>query len=265
MNKIKKKIIVLNRSFKKPITCLTAYSSSYANILDGKVDIVLIGDSLANTVYGMNNTQKINLEIMKNHGKAVKNFIKKSLTIIDMPYRTYENKYQAYRNGKELLDSTNVDFLKIEVDKLKLPIVKYLSEKGINLVSHIGVTPQSYKNFKDIRIKGKNIKEFKQLIQLAKDCEKFGSKIVLLECVTEKLSNEITSVLKIPTIGIGASAKCDGQVLVTDDIINLTIDNKKPKFVKNYINFKKLLSQSIKKYAYEVKTGKFPNKKNVYN
>jgi len=249
---------------KEPMSCLTAYSSTYAQILDGNVDIILVGDSLGNTVYGMKNTRNVTMDMMMMHGKAVKKYVKKSLTIIDMPFKSYENKKQAYNNAKELLRTTKINYIKIEVNKKKLPIVKHLSEKGINLVAHIGVTPQSYKNFKNIKIKGRNKREFNELTKLAKDCETLGAKIILLEGITKKLSDEINDILKVPTIGIGASEKCNGQILVTDDIINLSLNNKKPKFVKNYINFKKLLEYSVKKFSKEVKVGKFPGKKNTY-
>ena len=259
-----KKIRILHKIFSKPISCLTAYSPSIANTLDGKIDLILVGDSLGTTLYGMSNTQKVTLNMMKIHGAAVNKVIKKSLKVLDMPYKTYENKVDAYRNAKILLKHCQPDLLKIEVSKKKLIILKHLVDKKINIISHIGVTPQSYKNFNKIKILGKTTTERNNLLRLAQESEKHGAKAVLLECVTKDTAKLITENISIPTIGIGASKYCDGQVLVFDDLINLSTNIKKPKFVKNYINFRKIVSSAVKNYNREVKLKKFPSKKFTY-
>ena len=143
--------------------------------------------------------------------------------------------------------------------------MKHLVDKKINVISHIGVTPQSYKNFNKIKVLGKTNKEKQNLLKLAKESETLGAKAVLLECITADTAKLITENISIPTIGIGASKYCDGQVLVFDDLINLTIDDKKPKFVKNYFNFNKVASNVVKKYNREVKLKKFPSTKFTYN
>tara|TARA_B100000963_G_scaffold352323_1_gene365331 strand:- start:630 stop:1415 length:786 start_codon:yes stop_codon:yes gene_type:complete len=260
-----KKIKVLHKNFSKPISCLTAYSPSIANILDGNIDLILVGDSLGSTLYGMQNTQGVTIEMMKNHGAAVNKVVEKSLKVLDMPYKTYENKIDAYRNAKILLNYCRPDLLKLEINKKKLVILKHLVNKKINVISHIGVTPQSYKNFNEIKVLGKTNKEKNDLLYLAKESEKLGAKAVLLECITENTAKLITENISIPTIGIGASKYCDGQVLVFDDLINLNINNKKPKFVKNFLNFNKIAIKAIKKYNREVKFKKFPSKKFTYN
>ena len=260
-----KKIRILDKSFSKPISCLTAYSPSIANILDGKIDLILVGDSLGSTLYGMNNTQGVTMDMMKNHGVAVNKEIKKSLKVLDMPYKTYDNKIDAYKNAKILLNHCKPDLLKIEISNKKLVVLKYLVDKKINVISHIGVTPQSYKNFNKIKVLGKTNKEKQNLLELAKESETLGAKAVLLECVTTDTAKLITENISIPTIGIGASKYCDGQVLVFDDLINLTKDDKKPKFVKNYINFNKIAGNVVKKYNREVKFKKFPSTKFTYN
>ena len=260
-----KKIRILDKSFSKPISCLTAYSPSIANILDGKIDLILVGDSLGSTLYGMKNTQGVTMDMMKNHGAAVNKTIKKSLKVLDMPYKTYDNKIDAYKNAKILLNHCKPDLLKIEISKKKLVVLKHLADKKVNVISHIGVTPQSYKNFNKIKVLGRTNKEKQNLLKLAKESEILGAKAVLLECVTANTAKLITENISIPTIGIGASKYCDGQVLVFDDLINLNINDKKPKFVKNYFNFNKVASNVVKKYNREVKLKKFPSTKFTYN
>ena len=260
-----KKIKILDRNFYKPISCLTAYSPSIAKILDGKIDLILVGDSLGSTLYGMENTQGVTMDMMKNHGAAVNKAVKKSLKVLDMPYKTYENKIDAYKNAIKLINYCKPDLLKLEINKKKLVILKYLVSKKINVISHIGVTPQSYNNFNKIKILGKTNTEKDNLLKLAKESERFGAKAVLLECITSDTAKLITKNISIPTIGIGASKYCDGQVLVFDDLINLSINNKKPKFVKNYLNFNKIAGIAVKKYNKEVKLKKFPNIKFTYN
>ena len=260
-----KKIKILHKSYSKPISCLTAYSPSIANILDGKIDLILVGDSLGSTLYGMNNTQGVTMDMMKNHGAAVNKTIKKSLKVLDMPYKTYDNKIDAYKNAKILLNHCKPDLLKIEISEKKLVVLKHLVDKKVNIISHIGVTPQSYKNFNKIKVLGRTNKEKQNLLKLAKESEILGAKAVLLECITTETAKLITEYISIPTIGIGASKYCDGQVLVFDDLINLTTDDKKPKFVKNYINFNKVASNVVKKYNREVKLKKFPSTKFTYN
>ena len=260
-----KNIKILNKNFYKPISCLTAYSPSIASILDGKIDLILVGDSLGSTLYGMKNTQGVTLDMMKYHGKAVNKVIKKSLKVLDMPYKTYENKKDAFKNAKILLNYCKPDLLKLEINKKKLVILKHLVSKKINIISHIGVTPQSYKNFNKIKILGKTKIEKKNLLKLAKESERLGARAVLLECITADTAKLITENVSIPTIGIGASKYCHGQVLVFDDLINLGPNNKKPKFVKNYLNFNKIASNTVKRYNREVKLKKFPSLKFTYN
>ena len=263
---MKKKLVkILNKKFNYPITCLTAYSPSIAKILDGNVDIVLIGDSLGTTLYGMKNSQSVTLNMMKIHGLAVTNNVNKSITVIDMPYKTYENKLQALKNAKTLLNFTKAKMIKLEINRSNLPIVKYLSSKNLNVVAHIGVTPQSFVNFKKIKAVGKTKKESQNLIKLALNAEKAGAKAILLECITEKAAKKITSTVSIPSIGIGASKNCDGQILVFDDLINLKIGKKKPKFVKKFLDFEKLLKNAVKKFSQEVREKKFPSKKYSYH
>ncbi len=247
-----------------PITCLTAYSKPLAKILDGKVDLILVGDSVGTTIYGMKNTRSVNIEMMKNHAKAVVKNTKNSMTIVDLPYKTYRNKKEALKNANYILRNTNADFIKIETDLKNVDIVKYLTSNNIKVVSHIGVTPQKYFDFNKIKSVGKDNKGSEELISLAKMLEIAGSKMIVLECISSDTAKKITNALSIPTIGIGASKYCDGQVLVIDDILNLDSDSKKPKFVKNFINIEKYILKAIDGYVKDVKEKKFPSRKNSY-
>ena len=183
MQKIDYKKLLLKKN-KEPITCLTAYSQPLASILDGKVDLILIGDSVGTTIYGMKNTRSVSLEMMKNHGKAVVKTTKTSMTIIDMPYNTYNNNKEALRNALDILKFTKADFIKIETDKNNIGIVKFLSKNNIKIISHIGVTPQKFSDFNKIKSVGKTPKEINDLLNLAIELEKAGSKFILLECVS---------------------------------------------------------------------------------
>tara|TARA_Y100001970_G_C14152361_1_gene813466 strand:+ start:439 stop:1230 length:792 start_codon:yes stop_codon:yes gene_type:complete len=262
---MKRKILkILNRKFKKPISCLTAYSSSIAKIIDGKVDIVLVGDSLGTTLYGMKNTRGVTIEMMKSHGKAVSKNITKSMFMIDMPYKTYTTKFEALKNAKKLLKYTKAKILKLEINNNNIQIIKYLSEKKISTVAHIGVTPQSFSNFNKIRTVGKKKLESNKLLNLAIEVEKAGADGILLECVSLKTAREITNTVSIPTIGIGSSKYCDGQILVFDDLIKVDENQSYPRFVKNYMNFGKDARKAVNKFNREIKGGKYPNKKYTY-
>ena len=263
MLKVNYKKLLLRKN-KTPITCLTAYSKPLANLLDGKVDLILVGDSLGTTLYGMKNTRGVTLEMMKNHGKAVVKNTKSSMTIVDMPYNTYRNKKEALKNAHELIISTKADFLKIETDKKNVEIVKYLSENKIKVVSHIGVTPQKFSDFRKIKSVGKHTSDAKKLLRLATELERAGSKFIVLECINETVAKKITKILTIPTIGIGSSKFCDGQVLVIDDILNFNSNIKKPKFIKNFTSVEKSISKAVNSFVKSVKNKKFPLRKHSY-
>jgi len=243
---------------KRPISCLTAYSSSISKIVDEYVDIILVGDSLGNAVYGMKNTQSVTLDMMRNHGKAVFQSSKKALTIIDMPYNSYQNAKQALNNAKNLLKYTKCQLVKLEIDKKKVSIISHLVKNNIPVVSHIGVLPQQFSNFNKIKILGKTNKQKKEILDLAYQLENAGSSFLLLECIDKELAKKITKNIKIPTIGIGSSVHCDGQILVINDILNIDNTIKKPKFVKTYTNLSSSIHKSVKQYVADVKNRKFP-------
>ena len=254
--KIKK---ILNKKNKTPITCLTAYSKTIAQIADKYCDIILVGDSLGMVLHGMKTTREVKIETMILHGKTVKNFAKKSLVVVDMPYRTYTSKSIAYKNANKVIKLTRCDAVKLEGGKKIAKIIKYLVDKGIPVMGHVGLLPQSSINFK---LKGKNFFQRKNILQDAIAVSNAGAFAIVIECVVESLAKKIAKSVSVPTIGIGASKYCDGQILVTDDMLGLS--GFSPKFVKKYSNLKKIIDKCVKSYVKEVKNRKFPSLKNVY-
>ena len=250
---------ILSRKNKIPITCLTAYSKTIAQIADRYCDIILVGDSLGMVLHGMKTTREVKIEQMILHGKTVKNFVKKSLVVLDMPYRTYTNKSIAYKNAKKLIKLTRCDAIKLEGGKKVAKIIKYLVDKGIPVMGHVGLLPQSSTGFK---LKGKNFMQRKKILQDAIAVSNSGAFAIVIECVVESLAKKITKSVSIPTIGIGASKYCDGQILVIDDMLGLS--DFFPKFVKRYSNLREIIDKSIKNYTKDVKTRRFPSSKNVY-
>ncbi len=258
MNKKIKKII--NKKKKDKIISLTAYSKNIAKILDKYVDIILVGDSVANVLYAQNNTHKITLDNIIQHTISVKKGVKKSLLVVDMPKGTYGSIKQAEKNAKKILSKTRCDAIKIESNKKNFNIIRSLVKKKIAVMGHIGYTPQFKNKFK---IEGQTKTEALKLLKEAKLIEDAGAFSIVLECLTPKTAKIITEKLTIPTIGIGSSIHCDGQILVTDDMLG--ISGFYPKFVKKYANLNRIIEKAVKKYTREVKLRKFPTKENFLN
>ncbi len=252
--KIKK---ILFKKNKKKIVCLTAYSKNIAKILDKYCDIILVGDSMANVLYGMKDTNQITIQNIIQHSISVKKGVKKSLLVIDMPRNACRNLKQAKKNAKLVIKKTKCDAVKVESNNKNFDIIRGLSKSNIPVMGHIGYTPQFKKKFK---VEGKNKLEEQRLIKEAKLIQQAGAFSIVLECVTPNVAKKITKMLKIPTIGIGSSIFCDGQILVTDDLLGLS--GFYPKFVKRYINLNSVIDKAVKKYSKEIKTKVFPNKKN---
>ena len=257
---MQKKILdLIKKKNKSKIVSLTAYSKNVASIIDKYCDIVLVGDSLGSVLYNFSSTKKVTLDMMIEHSKSVRMGIKKSLMVVDMPYGTYKNPNEALKNAKKIISKTKCDAIKLEGGKKVVQIIKTLINNKIPVMGHLGVLPQSAKNFK---FKGKEIAERKIILRDSKLLEDAGVFSIVLECVESSLAKEITKTVKVPTIGIGASAYCDGQVLVTDDLIGL---NKiKARFVKRYSNIEKQINDAVLKFKKDVVTNKFPTKKHSY-
>ena len=258
MNKISIKKI-LKKKNKVPIVCLSTYSAAITKTIDKYCDIILVGDSLGMVLYGMKSTREVKLETMIAHGKAVKNSAKNSLVVVDMPYRTYPNQSIALKNAKRIIKLTKCDGIKLEGGKKVTNIIKHLTRNNIPVMGHVGLLPQTALKFK---VRGKEPLERKKILDDAVAVANSGVFATIIECVIEELAKNITKKIKVPTIGIGASKHCDGQILVVDDMLGTS--NFSPKFVKKYSNINKIIKKSVMSYAREVKLRKFPTLKNVY-
>jgi|TARA_B110000967_G_scaffold88687_1_gene91300 3-methyl-2-oxobutanoate hydroxymethyltransferase len=249
----------IKKKNKSKIVSLTAYSKNIASIIDKHCDLILVGDSLGSVLYNFTSTKKVTLNMMIEHSKSVRMGIKKSLMVVDMPHNTYRNPSEALKNAKMIITKTNCDAVKLEGGKKIYHIVKFLIKNKIPVMGHLGVLPQSAKNFK---FKGKKMAERNKILKDAKLLEEAGVFSIVLECVESSLAKKITRLINIPTIGIGASVDCDGQVLVTDDLIGLNDINVR--FVKQYTNIKKQINDAVLNYKNEVTKAKFPKKKHTY-
>ena len=257
---MKKKILnLLKKKNKHKITCLTSYTSSIAKIVDNHCDIILVGDSVGTALYGMKSTKEVSVDTMIMHSKSVVSVSKKSLVVVDMPYKTYDDKIQALENARKILNKTSCDAVKLEGGKEKAKIIKHLVKNKVSVMGHIGLLPQSTKSYK---ARGKSETERKKLLEDAISLQEAGVFAIVMECIVESIAKKITSKLKIPTIGIGASKYCDGQILVIDDLIGLS--NFNSKFVKKYANVRKIIENSVKKFCIDVKQSRFPGIKNTY-
>ena len=257
MIKIKKLIAKKNRS---KIVCLTAYSKNIASILDNHCDIILVGDSLGSVLYNFKSTRSVSLDMMIEHSKSVRMGVKKSFMVVDMPHNTYRNNPEALKNAKKIILKTKCDAVKLEGGGEVVNIIKHLIKNKIQVQGHLGILPQSQKG--KFKVKGKKISEQLNILKDAKLLEKAGVFSIVLECIKTSLAKKITEELKIPTIGIGASSYCDGQVLVTDDLIGLNQINAR--FVNKYLDIKKNINSAIINFKNEVKRKKFPQKKHSY-
>ena len=236
---------------RQKIVMLTAYDFPMAKLMDDIVDIILVGDSMGMVVLGYENTTKVTIQDIARSTGAVARAAKNALIVGDLPFGTYDDEKDALKNAKLLLDA-GAKAVKVEN---KPEIIDFLVNNGIDVMAHIGLTPQTITDFK---VQGKNEEDAKNLLELAKACDKAGCFSIVLECVPESLGKRITDSVSCPTIGIGAGIHCDGQVLVTHDILGL-FEMFKPKFVKRYAEIGKEMRKAFEQYAKEVREGKFPS------
>lgn len=246
------------------IVCIAAYTYPIAQLIDESCDLILVGDSLGMTIYGHENTLSVSVEMMVNHGKAVVNATKKSLIIVDLPYGSYEtSKEQALETSLKVIKETRCDAVKLEITNDLIETIEFLSKNGVQVVSHIGLIPQHVEELGGFKVQGRDEKVAKNLIDLAVKSQDAGACLLVIEGVIESVSSEITNKLEIPTIGIGASLNCDGQVLVIDDLLGIEQEYS-PKFVKKYANLSKEIKQSAQKFSSDVKSKKFPEDKHCF-
>lgn len=254
---------ILAKKGREKITCLTAYTFPVAKILDEICDIILVGDSLGMTIYGLPDTVDVTLEMMINHGKAVMKAAKKSFVVVDLPHGTYEkSKEQALESAKKVIEATGCHAIKIEVSRDLVETVKFLTQNKINVMGHVGLLPQHVREIGGYRYQGRDENSAKEILETSKLLEKASAFSLVIEAVPAALATEITNAISIPTIGIGASVECDGQVLVIDDLLGLNQEFK-PKFVTRYENLAQKISVAAQQFCADVKAKKFPAKENI--
>ena len=263
-NKIQIKNILRMKNHKK-ITMLTAYDYPLASVIDRSgIDMILVGDSLANVVLGLNSTKEVGMAEMLHHTKAVTRAVKHALVIGDMPYSSYQlNPKNAVKNAERFILEAKCGAVKIEWFEKCLEVTANIINAGIPVMGHIGLTPQTADKLGGFKVQGKDAQKAAMLIKQAKLLEKCGCFALVLECIPDKIAKIITKSIKIPTIGIGAGKYCDGQVLVSYDILGL-FEGFRPKFVKQYINLMPLIQKAIDAYRSDVQKGKFPGLKQSF-
>jgi len=254
---------ILQKKSCEKIICLTAYTFPMAKIIDEYCDIILVGDSLGMTIYGFKDTLDVTLDMMINHGKAVMKAVKKSFVVVDLPFGTYENsKEQALESAKKVIAKTGCDAIKIETSRELVSTVKFLVQNNINVMAHVGLMPQHVREIGGYFYQGRDEESAREILETSKLVEEAGAFCLVIEAVPEKLASEISAVLKIPTIGIGASAECDGQVLVIDDLLGINQEFK-PRFVKHYANIAAQIANAVQQFSQDVKNKQFPASENL--
>ncbi|MDZ4086965.1 MAG: 3-methyl-2-oxobutanoate hydroxymethyltransferase [Tabrizicola sp.] len=245
------------RKGSQPLVVLTAYSTPVARLVDAHCDIALVGDSVGMVIHGMPSTLGVTMEMMILHGRAVVRGCQKAMPVIDMPFGSYEESpQQAFRNASRLMAETGAPAVKLEGGQHMAETIAFLTQRGVPVMAHIGLTPQSVNTLGGYKVVGR-ADEADKVMADARAIEAAGAFSVVLEKVPEGLSGRITKVLAIPTIGIGAGVDCDGQVLVVDDMLGLFTDFR-PKFVKRYAELGKTADEAIATYAAEVRARSFP-------
>ena len=251
---------------RKKISMLTAYDYSTAKLIDeAGVNSILVGDSLGNVVLGYKDTLSVTMEDMIHHGKAVSRGVKNALLIIDMPFMSYQvSVYDAVTNAGRLVKEAGANAVKLEGGVSVCPQIRAIVDTSIPVIAHLGLTPQSIHAFGGFKVQGKDEVAAKKLLEDAKAVEAAGAFALVLEGIPSKLAELITNTLMIPTIGIGAGAGCDGQVLVYQDMLGMYSDFI-PKFVKKYANVGEVMREAFKKYCIEIQNGDFPGKEHEYD
>ncbi|QWG49783.1 3-methyl-2-oxobutanoate hydroxymethyltransferase [Bacillus mycoides] len=249
----------------EPITMLTAYDYPSAKLAEeAKVDMILVGDSLGMVVLGYESTVPVTVEDMIHHTKAVRRGAKETFIVTDMPFMSYHVSLQdTMINARRIVQESGAHALKVEGAGEVISTIHYLTNAGIPVVAHLGLTPQSVGVLGGYKVQGKDAESAKKLIEDAKKCEEAGAIALVLECVPMQLAELISEQLTIPTIGIGAGQKVDGQVLVYHDLISYGV-NRVPKFVKQYTSVQEEIVRGISQYVTEVKTGQFPEEKHSF-
>ncbi|WP_425073258.1 3-methyl-2-oxobutanoate hydroxymethyltransferase [Sagittula sp. S175] len=247
-----------------PLVSLTAYTTPMAEMMDDHVDFVLVGDSVGMVLHGLDSTLGVTMEMMILHGQAVRRGLKKAMMVVDMPFGSYEeSKEQAFRNAARLMRETGAPAVKLEGGVEMKETIDFLTNRGVPVMAHIGLTPQSINTLGGYKVQGRGAAAGKLLAD-ARAVEEAGAFSVVLEKIPARLADAVTAQVKIPTIGIGASAGCDGQILVVDDMLGL-FTAFKPKFVKRYGTLGEDGRAAIAEYAEDVRARKFPAPEHMFS
>ncbi|MBP1805788.1 3-methyl-2-oxobutanoate hydroxymethyltransferase [Rubellimicrobium aerolatum] len=248
----------------EPIVSLTSYHAHTAAIVDRYADFILVGDSLGMVMHGMESTVGVPLDLMVMHGRAVVRGTKRALVVVDMPFGTYEESpAMAFRNAAHIMKETQCGAVKLEGGARMGETIRFLTERGIPVMAHIGLTPQSSHVMGGFKTQGRDEETWPLHEEDARVVAEAGAFAVVLEGMVEPLAARITGQVAIPTIGIGASAACDGQILVLEDMLGLN-PNRPPKFVKVYGQLGAMIEEAVKAYAEEVRSRAFPGEDQVY-
>jgi 3-methyl-2-oxobutanoate hydroxymethyltransferase len=248
----------------QPLVCLTAYTMPMARLLDPVADLLLIGDSLGMVIYGFDTTLPVTLDMMIAHAGAVMRGSRQACVIVDLPWGTYqESPAQAYRHAARAMAESGCAGVKIEGGEAMAATIRFLVERGVPVLGHIGLQPQSVHALGGFRAQGKSADEAKRILADARAVAEAGAFAVVVEGTTEAVARDVTEAIGIPTIGIGASAACDGQILVTEDMLGLFTEFK-PRFVKRYADLAPAIAAAVAAYAEDVRARRFPAAEHVY-
>ena len=251
------------RKGKTPIVCLTAYTAPMAEILDEHCDLLLVGDSLGMVVHGLPNTVGVTLEMMILHGQAVMRGSRRAMVVVDMPFGSYEGSAEeAFANASRIMKETGCSAVKVEAGEMIVANIEYLVKRGIPVMGHVGLRPQAVMVDGGFKAKGRGDHERRRILDEARATAEAGAFAVVVEGVAEGLAREITQAIDVPTIGIGASVGCDGQILVTDDMLGLF--DWTPKFVRRYGDLRGEIGKSVARYAEDVRNRRFPGPAEIY-
>ena len=248
----------------EPVVCLTSYTASMTTLVDPHVDLLLVGDSLAMTIYGMNSTVGVTTEMMIAHGRAVARSACHACVVVDLPFGSYEESpAQAFHTAARIMADTGCAAVKLEGGAEMAATIRFLGTRGVPVMAHIGLTPQMIQVMGGFKTQGRTEAEWPAIEADARAIAQAGAFAVVLEGMAEPLAAKITRDIAIPTIGIGASAECDGQILVMEDMLGL--NPHPPKFVRQYASLGADIEEAVKAYAKDVRARSFPGKENVYS
>ncbi|KEO91269.1 3-methyl-2-oxobutanoate hydroxymethyltransferase [Erythrobacter longus] len=247
----------------EPLVMLTAYTARQAQLLDAHCDLLLVGDSLAQVIYGLPTTVPVTLEMMANHGAAVVRGSYHSVVVVDMPFGSYEaSKEQAFESAAYLLKQTGAAAVKLEGGEAMAETVEFLNQRGIPVMGHVGLTPQAVNVLGGYMARGRSDAEAEKIVNDAIALDQAGAFAIVLEGVLEPIAIKATKAVSCPTIGIGASNQCDGQVLVTEDMLGMF--ERVPRFVKKYEDIASVIEKTVAHYAEEVRERTFPTEEQTY-